>query len=106
MRCVWLGRSVIKLIKNWEGYGHGREGKKVAHPYIPNSVPEIKEELLKEIGSKVWKIFSVKSLNICGLEDRFNIPKAILSEYELKKHVTELLSKNKNCGGIQKLPRR
>ena len=26
------------------------------HPYIPNSVPEVQEEMLKEIGSGAFKI--------------------------------------------------
>lgn len=71
--------------------------KRVAHPYIPNSVPEIKEELLKEIGIESTEDIFGQIPEHLRLRRPLNIPKAILSEYELKKHVTELLSKNKNC---------
>jgi len=71
--------------------------KRKAHPYIPNSVPEIKEELLKEIGIESAEDIFGQIPEHLRLNRPLNIPKAITSEYELKKHVMNLLSKNKNC---------
>ncbi|MGG0658678.1 aminomethyl-transferring glycine dehydrogenase subunit GcvPA [Rummeliibacillus pycnus] len=66
---------------------------KKVHPYIPNMVPEVKEEMLKEIG-----IESSKELYSCIPEEllfteEMKIPKA-LTEYELRKHIEGLLNKN------------
>lgn len=66
---------------------------KRVHPYIPNMVPEVKEEMLKEIG-----VQSTMELYSCIPEEllfqgEMNIPKA-LTEYELRRHIEELLNKN------------
>jgi len=64
------------------------------HPYIPNSVPETKEKMLKEIGVKsIEDLFSAipKVLQVDGTLD---LP-AAKSEYEIRKHVRKLLSKNR-----------
>ena len=65
------------------------------HPYIPNSVPEIKEKMLEEIG-----IGSIDDLYSDIPEDlRFNgelnIPEPY-TEAETKEKVTAVLQKNKN----------
>lgn len=68
------------------------------HPYIPNSVPEIKAEMLREIGAK-----SAKELYAEMIPDRLlykrkmNLPESLTAEYDLKKHVNEILSKNRTC---------
>lgn len=66
---------------------------KKVHPYIPNMVPEVKEEMLKEIGAQ-----STMELYSCIPEElqfkgKMNIPKA-LTEYDLRRHIEGLLSKN------------
>ncbi|PFK44048.1 aminomethyl-transferring glycine dehydrogenase [Bacillus cereus] len=66
---------------------------KKVHPYIPNMVPEVKEEMLKEIG-----VENVMELYACipeelKLKEEMNIPKA-LTEYELRRHVEGILCKN------------
>ncbi|MGG3522749.1 aminomethyl-transferring glycine dehydrogenase subunit GcvPA [Bacillus pseudomycoides] len=66
---------------------------KKVHPYIPNMVPEVKEEMLKEIGAE-----SVMELYACipdelKLKEEMNIPKA-LTEYELRRHIEGILCKN------------
>lgn len=73
------------------------KNKPFIHPYIPNSAPEIKEHMLKEIGIKdVEEIYQEipGSLRIKG---KMNLPKPFLSEHELRRHVKGLLSKNKSC---------
>lgn len=63
------------------------------HPYIPNMVPEIQQEMLREIG-----VNSVMDLYDCipaelQLKEDMNLPKA-LTEYELRRHIEEVLQKN------------
>lgn len=67
---------------------------KNVHPYIPNSLPEVKGEMLREIGVKsIEELYSDVPQKYC-LKKLLNLPKA-MSEYEVKRHVEELLSKNK-----------
>jgi len=67
------------------------------HPYIPNSAQEIKEHLLKEIGIKdVEEIYKVIPEHL-RLKRKLNLPEPYPSEYELKRHVKGILSKNKTC---------
>ena len=69
------------------------------HPYIPNSVPEIKKKMLEEIGVKsVEELFSPipKTLHV---NENLDLP-TTKSEYEVKRHVKQLLSKNKTSEEI------
>ncbi len=73
-------------------------GKEVVHPYIPNSVPEVQEEMLKEIGmNSIKELFDYIVPRELQFKGRLNLPKPLLSEYELKRHMQEILSKNKTC---------
>lgn len=64
------------------------------HPYIPNSQPEIKKEMMQEIGIKsIDELYADIPEKYC-LKKPLNIPEA-LSEFEVKRHVETLLSKNK-----------
>lgn len=63
------------------------------HPYIPNMVPEVKEEMLKEIGAQsTMELYSCIPEEL-HLKKDMDIPEA-LTEYELRRHVESLLSKN------------
>jgi len=64
------------------------------HPYIPNSVKEIKEKMLKEIEVKSIEELYSDIPEKFKLKRRLNLPEAI-SELELKKHIEKVLSKNK-----------
>lgn len=67
------------------------------HPYIPNAVPEIRAEMLKRIGvTDVEELYQAipEDLRFRG---RLKLPQPYLSEYELKRHVLGILSKNKTC---------
>ena len=76
----------------------GKE-KPFIHPYIPNAVPEIKTEMLKRIGvSDIEELFQAIPENL-RFKGKLNLPKPYLSEYELKRHVLSILSKNKTCEG-------
>lgn len=67
------------------------------HPYIPNSVPETKERMLREVGKKnALDIYDPipEHLRVKGLLD---IPGPIHSEAELERHMRGILAKNISC---------
>jgi len=69
----------------------------VAHPYIPNSAPRVKAEMLREIGvSSVEELYAdiPESLRFKG---EMNLPEPLRSECELRRHVEGILAKNKTC---------
>ncbi len=69
--------------------------KSFVHPYMPNSVPEIRRQLLDELGVEdVKEIYGSIIPDELLFKERLNLPEPIRSEYELKKHVTGILNKN------------
>lgn len=71
--------------------------KSTPHPYMPNSVPEIRDYMLKEIGvANVDELYSEipEALRFKG---KLNMPEPFSSEFELKKHVESILTKNWDC---------
>ncbi len=71
--------------------------KQTVHPYIPNSVPTVKNQMLKEVGAKSVEDFFEDIPNKLRLEKNMNLPKPLLSEHSLRKHIEGILSKNKTC---------
>jgi glycine dehydrogenase subunit 1 len=69
------------------------------HPYIPNSQPEIKKEMMQEIGIKSIDELYVDVPEKYRLKKPLNIQEG-LSELEVKKHVEKLFSKNKTCNDM------
>ncbi len=68
--------------------------KPFVHPYIPNSVPETKQAMLGELGlSGVEEIYAEIPDHL-RFKGALDIPAAILSERELRKHVQGLLDRN------------
>jgi glycine dehydrogenase subunit 1 len=59
------------------------------HPYIPNSAPANKEIMMQELYEDI-----PERLRFRG---KMNIPEAIVSELELRKHMTGILNKNRSC---------
>jgi glycine dehydrogenase subunit 1 len=71
--------------------------KAFIHPYIPNSVPEIRDAMLKEVGlQSEYDVYSEIPERL-RFKDRLDIPEAIPSEYALKRHVEEILARNSTC---------
>ncbi|WP_199873003.1 aminomethyl-transferring glycine dehydrogenase subunit GcvPA [Inediibacterium massiliense] len=68
-----------------------------SHPYIPNSVPQVQEEMLKEIGLNNLEELHAEVPDEIKLKENMNLPKPLKSEYELKRHVEGILNKNKTC---------
>ena len=64
------------------------------HPYIPNSAPGVREEMLREVGlDSVEDILAEipGELRVQGLLD---LPEPLISEYDLRRHVQGLLDRN------------
>jgi len=60
------------------------------HPYIPNSVPEVMKQMMQEIGiDDIVDLFK----DLPFRSDPINLPDP-MSEYELRRYVAEILSKN------------
>lgn len=73
-----------------------KQGKK-AHPYIPNSVPEIKARMMKEIGIESIEELYDDIPESLRLKGTMNLPPPLSSEIALKRHMEEILSKNQTC---------
>lgn len=71
--------------------------KPFVHPYIPNSVPAIKAEMLKSVGAENVETLYQEIPEELRFKRKLNLPKPFPSEIELKKHVKNILAKNKTC---------
>jgi glycine dehydrogenase subunit 1 len=70
----------------------------INYPYIPNSNPAVKREMLDFIGVKrVGDIYSFIPSDL-RMKGPLDLPKPLLSELELKKHVDDILNQNGTCG--------
>jgi glycine dehydrogenase subunit 1 len=68
----------------------------VAHPYMANSVPALKQEMLDAIGvDSIEALFEQIPLEH-RLQRPINLPSA-LTESQLRRHMVSMLSKNKTC---------
>ena len=68
--------------------------QKTVYPYIPNSVPEIKQKMLEEVGANSIEEFYADIPERLRVPGRLNLPEPLLSEHALKRHVEGLLSRN------------
>lgn len=65
-----------------------------AHPYIPNSAPSTKSDMLSAIGiDDIEQLYSTIP-DTLRLEGELNLPPAFRSEFELKRHVDAILARN------------
>ena len=70
---------------------------KMVFPYIPNSVPQVKAQMLREVGASDEMDLYVEIPKRLRFKRKLNLPEPIFDEYSLKCHVESLLEKNKNC---------
>lgn len=70
---------------------------KQSHPYIPNSLPQVKEEMMQQIGIGTIDELYTDIHEKYRLKDSLNLPESGLSEFEVKKNVEALLSENRTC---------
>ena len=68
------------------------------YPYIPNSVPAVKEQMLQTVGAESVDEFFQEVPDELRFKDKMDLPEPFLSEYALKRHVEGLLSKNRAAG--------
>ena len=67
------------------------------HPYIPNSVDSVRKSMMDVIGiQSVRELYSDIPEEV-KFDRALDMPEAFLSEYELKRHVEQILAKNKSC---------
>ncbi|WP_068614899.1 aminomethyl-transferring glycine dehydrogenase subunit GcvPA [Paenibacillus tuaregi] len=71
------------------------EHRTYAHPYIPNTVPEVREAMLKEIGLDSIDQLHDAIPDSLKLKRDMKLPPA-MNEYELRRYIVDLLSKNKH----------
>jgi len=71
--------------------------RNLVHPYIPNSVPEIKKQMLEEIGVKDIDTLYEDIPEDLRFTGEMNLPDPLPSEYVLERHVSQLLAKNQTC---------
>jgi len=71
--------------------------KHVVYPYIPNSVPRVKKQMLEEVGAQSIEDFFEDIPEKLRIKRSMNLPEPFLSEYSLRRHIEGILSKNKTC---------
>lgn len=67
------------------------------HPYIPNSVMDTKKEMLKEIGIEDINALYKEIPEDLKFKGTLNIPMPFTDEYNLYKHVFNILKQNRTC---------
>ena len=71
--------------------------KHVVYPYIPNSVPRVKKQMLEEVGAQSVEDFFEDIPEKLRMKRSMNLPEPVLSECSLRRHIEGILSKNKTC---------
>jgi len=71
--------------------------KPFIHPYIPNSVPEVKKKMLAEIGVKDIEELYEDIPPELRLKRDLNLPDPLLSKLELRRHMEAVLDRNISC---------
>jgi glycine dehydrogenase subunit 1 len=72
--------------------------RRPVHPYIPNSVPAVKEEMLREIGvASADELYAQMIPERLRLRRRMELPEPLPAELDLKRHVEEILSRDSTC---------
>jgi glycine dehydrogenase subunit 1 len=89
---------VFDTLQAFKQVGEAAMGKnKTVYPYVPNSVPEVKAQMLKEVGVSDAMDLYAEIPERLRFRGRLNLPEPILDEYSIRRHVEGLLKKNKNC---------
>jgi len=71
--------------------------KTLVYPYIPNSNPAAREEMLKAAGAKSLDDFYAEIPESIRLKRKLNLPEPLISEAALVRHVEGLLAKNQSA---------
>ncbi len=68
-----------------------------AYPYVPNSEPGVKAEMLRAVGAASVDEFYEDVPEALRLREPLDLPPPLRSEHELKRHVEGLLARNTPC---------
>ncbi|MFC3713327.1 aminomethyl-transferring glycine dehydrogenase subunit GcvPA [Sphingoaurantiacus capsulatus] len=68
-----------------------------AHPYMPNSAPGLKAELLDTLGVALAEELFGQIPESHRFREALALPPALNSEVELSRHMTAILSRNQSC---------
>ncbi len=71
-----------------------RSDRDIVYPYIPNSVPEIKQQMLREVNAESVDELYEEIPERLRLKCKIDLPDPYLSEYALRRHIEVLLAKN------------
>ena len=74
-----------------------RQNEPMAHPWMANSLADIKQAMLKEIGAPSIEALFEQIPTSHRLKRPLNLPPQLSSEAELKRHLVELLARTENC---------
>ncbi len=72
------------------------ENQKV-YPYIPNSVPEIKEQMLREVEAETEMDLYEEIPEALRFKGKMNLPEGMMDEFSVKMHTEKILAKNMHC---------
>jgi glycine dehydrogenase subunit 1 len=69
----------------------------VVNPYAPNSVPEVKRQMMREIGiDEIMELYREIPERL-RFQGKMDLPEPIRDEYSIRRHVEGLLNRNRNC---------
>ena len=71
--------------------------RRTAHPYMANSTPELKRELLEAVGAASIEELFAQIPESHRLRGELDLPPALASEVELSRHLRETLARNASC---------
>jgi len=71
--------------------------KPIVYPIIPNSVPSVKSEMLRQVGAASTEEFFADVPEAIRLRRPLDLPAPLLSEAALRRHVKGILSRNTTC---------
>ena len=77
-----------------------------AHPYMANSVPAIKQEMLEVVGAGSIEELFAQIPESHRIRGELELPPTLASELELYRHLRDVLGRNESCQDEPQLPRR
>jgi glycine dehydrogenase subunit 1 len=94
---AWLhergrGDTILTALNLWRDPMPPR--KPLVYPYIPNSAPEVKAEMLRAVSAQSAEDFYADIPERLRFKGRLNLPAPYLDEHSLRRHVNGLLEKN------------
>lgn len=75
-----------------------KDEQPLVYPYIPNSAPHSKESMLRYTGAAGTDEFYEDVPQVLRVKGEMNLPPPLLSEYELKRHVEDIMARNRTAG--------